>query len=793
MIDKKKRINCLGAVFSGIALPLLAGPVSAQVLEEVVVTATKRAESIQDVPISISAFSGDFMQESGITDLQELGAYAPNLSLSKAGNVANQRIAIRGVGSVGSNAIEPSVAVFIDGVYYPRPGSVVGKLHDLAAVEVLRGPQGTLFGRNASMGALNIRSNAPSHEFEAQVRALAGSFDRRELGTVVNGSLSDRVAGRLSAQHAERTGVARSSFDGADNIGAYEDDSLRGSLLVDIGERLELTLRADWKGIENNGTVIEVLPGSVLPEYLDRIGFILDPDQGDGQPGPVPDVSDAFDYRVHQKHDDLAKDRQGGLSAELVWAGDSFDVKSITAIRDWDNQTREDLVRLPADILQRNTDYGAQTLSQEFQLLSNFDGPFQYVAGAFFYHEKYATDQAFDFGADFCRPVLYNVVLARTGAAPLATLAADQCEAGPQRRATASTFEQTVDSMAVFAQGTYDISAALTATAGLRWTRDEKSGAFTSVNDNAIAGPQSLPDNPFGLGLRAAENSELSFEDSMLTWTANLRYTPSDELMFYATAATGFKGGGFNSEAGPLALGDERTFDSEEVLNLELGSKVTLFERLTLNATVFRTDIEQFQDRLFDGLGFKVVNAGELRQQGVELDMRSQLTDKLFMAVGLSYLDSEFLNYPNGTNLPGFDAAQAQDLSGSRNNFSPKYQGAITLEWRDQLGSELEWYMRGEYQRVAEQSVSGQTDNNPASLQDAYGVANLRVGLSALSGGWSVAGFIKNLADEGYCQASYYQPLAGALGLTDPVSGNAMTRCVVGERRNIGLEYRYHF
>ncbi len=787
-----KENRSLRASVSAIALALSSVASSAQMLEEVVVTATKRAESIQDVPISISAFSGNFMQDSGINDLQDLGAYAPNLNLSKAGNVANQRIAIRGVGSVGNSAIEPSVAVFIDGVYYPRPGSVVGKLHDVAAVEVLRGPQGTLFGRNASMGALNIRSNAPSHDFEAEVHALAGSFSRREAGGMVNGSLGDKVAGRLSLQRSERDGYGRSSFDGAD-IGGFEDDSIRGSLMIDVSDRLTATLRADWKSIENNGTLIEVLPDSVLPAYLNAIAFVLDPDQNDAEPGPLPDVADAFDYRVHQKHGDRATDSQGGLSAELVWAGDNFDVKSITAVRNWQNDTHEDLVRLPADILRRDTAYEADTVSQEFQLISNLDGPFQYVAGAFFYHEEYSTDQGFDFGADFCRPVVYNVVLSRTNAAAVATLAADQCAAGAQRKAIVSAFEHEVDSMAVFAQGSYDISAELTATAGLRWTRDEKSGSFFSRNNNPIAGPQSLPDNPFGLGLRADESTDLDFDDSMVTWTTNLRYTPNDDLMFFATASTGFKGGGFNSEGGPVALGDERTFDSEEVMNFELGMKATLLERLIVNATAFRTDIEQFQDRLFDGLGFNVVNAGELRQQGVEVDLQSQLTSRLFLAMGLSYLDSEFLDYPNGTNLPGFDASQPQDLSGTRNNFSPKYQGSLTLEWRDTLGDELEWFLRGEYQTVAEQSVSGQTDNNPASRQDAYSVMNLRTGISAVAGSWSVTGFVKNLTEEGYCQATFYQPLASAIGLTDPDTGNAMTRCAVAEPRSYGIEYRYRF
>ncbi len=777
------------AILAGVALPALCAPAWGQVLEEVVVTATKRAENIQDVPISISAFSGSFLEDSGITDLQELGAYAPNLNLSKSSQVANQRIAIRGVGSVGNNAIEPSVAVFIDGVYYPRPSSIVGKLQDIAAVEVLRGPQGTLFGRNASMGALNIRTKKPDHEFSAEVWGGAGSFDYYGGGATINNSLSDTVAGRVSLQYSDRNGFGDSSFDGAD-IGQWEDAGLRGALLIDFTDRLTATVRADWKRVENNGTVIEVLPESVLPSYLTTIAFALDPNQADGQPGPVPDVSDAFDYDVHQKHDDSAEDEQWGGSLELEWTQDNYTVKSITAYRDWQNDTFEDAIRLPADILQRVTAYEAETISQEFQYLSEFDGPLQYVAGLYLYHEEYVIDQDFNFGADFCTPALFNLVLAQTGNPAIAALAAGQCSLGPQQSAVDSEFEHEADSYAVFAQATYDLSDTLTGTVGLRYTDDEKDGSFSNVNRNAIAGPSS-PTNPFGLGLRADESADLDFADSQLTWMANLRYTPTADLMLFGTVSTGYKAGGFNSEGGPIALGDERTFDSEEVVNVELGVKSTLAERVMLNATLFRTEIDQFQDRLFDGLGFKVVNAGELRQQGIEVDVKSQVTAKLFAAAGVSYLDSEFLDYDNGTNLPGFDQSQPQDLAGARNNFSPNWQASLTVEWRDTLTDALEWYVRGEYQFVDEQNPTAQTDNNPATVQPSYELFNARFGLGSTAETWDLTVFGRNLADEGYCQTAFYQPLAENLGLVDSSTGNAMTRCVVGEPRSYGIEYRH--
>ena len=255
-----------GKVLALSCLIFLTNQAAAQI-EEIVVTAQKRAENIQDVPISISAYSGGFLDDSAIDTLQDLGAYTPNLTLSQSSQVANQRIIMRGVGSVGNNAIEPSVAVFIDGVYYPRPSSVVGTLSDLEIVEVLRGPQGTLFGRNASMGALNIKTKKPSEELEGNIRGSFGSFDSIRLSGSVTNAISSEANGRLSFHYSERDGYGKNTFTGAGNnavFGRWEDLGIRGKLNFTPSDTVDINISVDYEKIKNQGSIIEVLSETVV-------------------------------------------------------------------------------------------------------------------------------------------------------------------------------------------------------------------------------------------------------------------------------------------------------------------------------------------------------------------------------------------------------------------------------------------------------------------------------------------------------------------------------------------------
>ncbi len=789
-----------GLSLLAVVLMFYAGSAVAQI-EEIVVTAQKRVENIQDVPISISTFSGDFMDESGIDTLQDLGPYTPNLTLSQSSQVANQRIIMRGVGSVGNNAIESSVAVFIDGVYYPRPSSVVGTLSDLQVVEVLRGPQGTLFGRNASMGALNIRTAAPTDELEGNLRASYGRFNSLRLSGAVSGGLTEQTSGRLSFHYSDRDGYGRNNFTGAGNtrkFGDWEDVGIRGKLHFTPSEVLDITISADYSKVENESAAIEVISATVLPQYLGILSTVLNP-LGPAPGGPVPDTANTFDFVVNQDHQDNADDEQYGFALDIAWTLGDHTVRSITSYRNWENDTFESALRLPADLLNRVTSYEAETISQELQFLSPTGRFMEYVAGLYYYSEDYKIDQRFDLGPGFC-PAVNNLVTIRAMSPAIGALAAGQCAAGPLTGAVASQFRQDLDSFAVFGQITFNIDDRLSITGGLRWTHDDKKGSFTQLVPNITLLPPTL--NPLGINLRTIDvNPDLAFDDSELTWMANISYDLNDDVMVFASASTGFKSGGFNSDGGNTVI--PRTFNSETVENFELGIKSTLFNNtLVANLTFFLTEINNFQDRQFDGVNFIVQNAGELTQRGFELDVRAQPNEHLFVLGGLSFLDSEFDSFPNATNLPAVvAAAQAAgvtppplDLTGRRNHFSPKWQASLVAEWRDRLpGIDLGWYLRGEYQYVADQNVGAETNQNPQSIQNSYSLFNARGGITSADDKWELALFARNITDKGYCQTVFNQPIGTTLGLVDPVTLGGMQRCVLGPPRTYGVEAVYRF
>lgn len=392
-------------------------------LEEIVVTAQKRPENVQQVPISITAVTGDFMANSGAYTLQDVSAYVPNLSLTESSQVANNRIIMRGVGSVGNNAIEPSVAVFIDGVYYPRPSAVVGGLTDLSMVEVLRGPQGTMFGRNASMGALNIRTAKPTQDFKGKVRLSYGDYNALRTSGFVNGGITNNTAGRLSYHYSNRDGYGTNTFTktgNGGNVGAWEDYSLRGQLDIAATDNVNVNLTADYAKVNNKGNIIEVLDSTVLPSYVTLLKSVLSPvgpldATGQLNPkGPAPDTANGHNFWINQDQQDTAADEQWGVAAHIDWKVANHTVRSITSYRDWSNHTFESALRLPADLLNRDTRYDDQTVSQELQLLSPSGGKYEYVTGLYYYHEKYTIDQAFDIGRDFCSPAFGNLVTLKT-------------------------------------------------------------------------------------------------------------------------------------------------------------------------------------------------------------------------------------------------------------------------------------------------------------------------------------------------------------------------------------------
>jgi iron complex outermembrane receptor protein len=408
------------------------------------------------------------------------------------------------------------------------------------------------------------------------------------------------------------------------------------------------------------------------------------------------------------------------------------------------------------------------------QLISPPGRRIEYIAGLFYYDEDYDIDQDFDAGAQACIPVIY----ALAGAT-----AAGICAASPQAPATASVFVQSLKSHAAFAQASLYASDKLAFTLGARYTSEDKGGGFQQNILNPVIG---------GL-FRAAENVQgLNADDSAVTWLISAGYNATSDAMLFVTASTGFKGGGFNSEGTAIPLGAQaRTFTAETSTNYEVGLKSKwLDDRLTANVTGFYTELDDFQDRSFDGLSFLTRNAGSRTQSGIEADLAFRPNSHLSLTSGVSYLDAEFKSFDGASPLPG--DAVPQNLSGRRPHFAPDWQGSLIADWTGAIGvTSLEGFSRVELQYVGEQNIGGNTNQNPQSTQAAYTLFNMRIGMGR--GDWRLSLYGKNLTKEGYCQVYFDQPLGEALGAVNAATNTSVQRCVLGNPRIFGASIRYEF
>ncbi len=636
-------------------VPAISAVAQEVVVEEIIVTAYKRAKSIQDVPISITAFGGDFLIENGMVSIEDVSRMTPNFSTYTSSFPTNNRITIRGIGSVGNSAIESSVGVFNDGVYYPRPGSVIGMLLDVETFEVLRGPQGTLFGRNTVAGALNITTQNPSEETEGMMELGVGDYDAYELGGMYNAALSDSVAARVAFKYVDRDGYGINTYAG-EEFGARDDLVARGKVLFDPGDRLSLLVTADYAEINSEGNAVELLNSTSSSVFEATTTALY---------GSSPVTEDSYDWKINQVHRDRFKDEQQGVSLDINYEYDNgLALRSITAYREWQADNTNLDIRLPAILAPGTTNFLTDTFSQEIQLISPAGNTLDWLAGLYYYQEDYDIDEVRSAGDSFCVPTL----------AALSPALGALCLANEQENAVVTTFSQELESTALFGQVTWNISDTWDATLGLRWSADQKHGDF----DDQV-------NNPVLSQLRAQETTlGMKRNDSKTTGFANVNWNVTKDIMLFATWSTGYKSGGFNSNGGSQLLGEERRiFAPEESTNYELGVKSKLFDgSMIANATLYRTDLDNFQDRGFDGLSFVVINAGEVRQQGIEADINWAPIDPLRIVAGVGYLDSEYLSFEGAPPLPG---GTVQDLTGERRNYSPEWQMSVAADWAQDL------------------------------------------------------------------------------------------------------------
>lgn len=731
-------------------LPLVATLYSVSTfaaIEEVLVTAQKRAESVQDVPISITALSGEDLIRRGLNNMQDVARTVPNFDLPASNNMRNVSIRIRGIGSTGTNpGIENSVGTFLDGLYMPAGAMSFGELSDIQTIEILRGPQGTLYGRNTPVGALNVTTLKPTNEQETLLRIGYGDYDQANVRGHVGGGLTDNTAGRLSFFYRDREGYEKNLFTG-DDVNDNSEWGLRGKLLFAPSDLVEVIATVYVSEIERRCCMGEQIQPNHPLFGIATDGFLA---AQEAAGYPFINFTDD-DHKVDG--DDEGDDNTDslGASVQVDWElGNGHLFTSITGFQDWENDVSIAADSLKNPVLTSRQILNNEVFSQEFRMTSPSDQTVEYLAGLYFYEQDTAfeSDGVIGVGANRVFP------------APSVVCPAP-CRAEPGD-SVISVFEQETSSVAVYGNLTYNISDVWDVTGGLRWSRDEKDAFIAHTNS---------PGNGFvvnNLLFPPTEPGALDRSESKVTWSFNTRYDLADDIMLFFTTSTGFKSGGFNSRRVPA--GSVVEFEEEESITVETGIKSFFYDRsLMLNLTLFQTTIDDFQESTLapTGAGFIVGNAGEQEVSGLEADFIYAPNENLTFNGALAYLDAEYTDFKNAPcgagevpdNPNGANSTCNRD--GDRPAFTPEWQYTLGVEWAQPISnSNLEWFARADYSWRDDQQLIAVTLDEIAK-QDRYGLLDLRAGIATQSGTWQVDAFVKNTTDEVYFVQAVGQPVGG--------------------------------
>lgn len=623
-------------------------------IDEIIVTATRRAQALSDVPLAISAVGGETLRNAGATDIRGLNQLSPSILISSTGSESNTSARIRGIGTVGDNAgLESSVAVFIDGVYRSRTGVGLNELGEVERVEVLRGPQGTLFGRNASAGLLHVITKAPSFETSAYAAAMVGNYDYRRLEAGVTGAITPTLAGKLEGVYETRDGFYEDVNTGA-TINDRDRYFLRGQLLFEPKDGLSARLIGDYSRRSEAccGAVFatdEIAPGNSArldPAVNPTIG-VLTRVAGAGLTTLYPSLDDPYARRVAispgTSFEGVTKD--WGLSLEVNADVGQAKLTSITAYRDYANSQGADAEYHLVDILKitpgdNGRNFGV--FSQELRLQGEaFGGKLDWLAGGYYSHEDLSVGSTLKFGAQygaFASCLIVNGIntglvspiqpgcLTATGRGALGggtsptVRALDLLWSIANMGDEGSRYRQTAQSAALFTHNIVHLTPTLDLTLGLRHTRETKDLKARFNNTNTVC-PQVRALLPASSGIitlacqgnSTAELNAASLTDKMtekeFTGTAVLSWKPLDDWMTYASYSRGYKAGGFNLDRSalapsstvitPAAVANLR-FDPEKVDAFEIGAK---FDRgpFSVSATAFHQAFRNFQLNTFDG------------------------------------------------------------------------------------------------------------------------------------------------------------------------------------------------
>ena len=680
-------------------------------VEEIVTTAQKREQNLQDIPISIQAVTDSQMRELGAALISDLENVVPSLHTGGVVGSSNQHMGLRGIVDFARNpGVDARMGVYIDGVYQGRSYTSDQPLMGLERVEVLRGPQGTLFGKNTVSGAINLVTRTPDEEFQAEVQAEAGNYGYVKGGFYVSGGLSDSVFGAVSVAYDEWDGYGTNPVLGID-IGAYDRTTARAKLRFLPSDNLEVILAADTSTRETN----------------------------------APTYTDATEPRFQASQNIEAFDEIEFWGTSLTLNYDlasGYTLTSLTAYRDnqYDLSIDDDLA--PFDIQQTSFDEHSEQISQELRIASPRHEKYDWVAGLYYIDMDNSTDRFARFGED-----LYNV---------LVPALADFSAALQGTIATPHTVTST--DFAAFVHGNYRFSDALELTAGLRFTDSEKTVEWQQINSPADPATAAVLEQATGLPLTQAPgalfggiNFPLSSNkrtESDVSPVIGLNWFFADDAMLYGKYSRGFKSGGYNSDFATAGL-DFFEYNDEYVDSYELGLKSTLADgRLQFNATLFTMQFQDFQVFQFllnsqGQVALALTNAAEATSEGIEIETNWFPTDRLELTFNATWLNAEYDKFenPGDPSLPPF--------TGNKLSFAPEWKSYLSAQYTLPIGNAGDLRFFADYSYVDE-SFSDPS-NDPSSFRmDSYSLVNARISWIARSERWEIAAWGQNLGDEKY-------------------------------------------
>ncbi len=758
----------VGVAFPGLPALALAAP-----LEEVFVSAQRQKQNLQQVPLAVSAISGAQLQRAGVHDLNQLQALAPALTLVQGSSADSVAFGIRGVANSQDNSgLESSVGLYVDGVYRAYQGAMTNNLLDVQRIEVLRGPQGTLSGRNTVAGAVSISTVRPDHAGSGYLEATSGSDHLKSVNGAVSVSLLDQVlAVRLSGLGMRRDGTVDDLVLGDNALNDRDRWAGRLQALYTPSDKLGVRVIADASALDENCCAIgswknnlvagDLPPGSPPRQGTDATVLALG--------GTVIPAGDFYDYRTALDVMSVSDNEDRGLSVQVEWQLGEDLLTSISTYRSYQFNDGGDGDFTDIDAFSASYALDQHQYSQELRLSGEREG-FTYVTGLYWF------DNALDTRA---------TILVGDDLSPLLGVPGSAFPGGSRAVNDAA---QDNNSYALFGQVEFRLVDSLLLTTGLRWTREDKKLRNAFSQDASEQPDYISPGWGFWLLPSLAPRPDVreALDDDRWTGSVKLSWFATDNAFAYLSYATGYKAGGINTSRVPAEL--DLVFGAETAESWEIGLK-TEFPQLGLRANIalFTTTTDDLQVSSFQGTGFALQNAGSAETYGGEMDLQWHPLQSLQLALSYAYNHGRLKDFGNGPCWigtpwqtgrpdPGDNGDGSCDRSGGLLPGNPEHRGVLSGTWLFNLGENIAASLYGEYAYTGARMT--ELANDPEMRDGAYALISLRAGLSYLPWQASVTAWGRNITDAHYTQrisdaaaqpgrfiAAYTQPRSWGLTL----------------------------